>query len=101
MPDQMKLLEFQKADISLYNELATLAHHLNGQIGMVSHQVPQVHRNNTLLVVHQVPLIFMMELLGQLSQQARDLDRRVLDLKPQFNFSATVLASDDSYIWKC
>ena len=40
----------------------------------------------TLLVVHQVPLIFMMALLGQLSQQARDLDRRVLDLEATVQF---------------
>lgn len=81
-----KVIHFYVADTSLYNELATLAHHLHGQIGMVSHQAPRVHRNDTQLVVHQVPLIFMMELLGELSQQARDLDRRVQDLEATVQF---------------
>ena len=81
-----KVTHFYVADISMYNELATLAHHLNGQMGMVSHQAPRDHRDNTLLVIHQVPLIFMMEILGQLSQQARDLDRRVQDLEATVQF---------------
>ena len=81
-----KVIHFYVADISMYNEFATLAHHLNGQIGMVSHQAPRDHRDNTLLVIHQVPLIFMMEILGQLSQQARDLDRRVQDLEATVQF---------------
>ena len=41
-----KVIHFYVADISMYNELATLAHHLNGQIGMVSDQAPRVHRDH-------------------------------------------------------
>ena len=32
------VVHFYVANTALYNELATLVHHLQGQIGMVSHQ---------------------------------------------------------------
>ena len=60
-----KVIHFYVADFSLDNELDTLAQHLNEQIGMGSEQAPRFHRANTLLEVHQDPLTFKMELLGQ------------------------------------
>ena len=35
------VVHFYVANTALYNELATLVHHLQGQIGMVSHQFPE------------------------------------------------------------
>ena len=65
----------------LFMELSNLAHHLHGQITMVVPQIPLGNRGDTLVVVHQIPLVLMLELLGQLSQQVRQLERRVVDLE--------------------
>ena len=80
------VIHFYIADRALFSAMDTLANHLQNQIGMVSHQIPRTNRSETLLIIHQVPTILLMELFGQMSHQIRNLDNRVRDLEATVQF---------------
>ena len=67
------------AHLPLYQELASLADVLQGHIQMVSFDTPPEDRSQTVVVIHQVPMILMMELVPQLVQRVRTLECRIVD----------------------
>lgn len=67
------------AHTPLFESLDTLAHHLQGQISMVAPQIPRIDRSETLVVIHPIPIILILELIGQVSQQVGNLERRIMD----------------------
>jgi hypothetical protein len=63
----------------LYEELASLSDMLQGHIQMVSSDTPAAARSQTVVVIHQIPLILLTELVSQLSQRVRVLEHRLAD----------------------
>jgi hypothetical protein len=63
--------------LPLYAELASLSDMLHGHIQMVSSDTPLADRSQTLVVIRQIPLILLVELVSQLSQQVRVLEHRL------------------------
>jgi hypothetical protein len=65
--------------LPLYEELSSLSDLLQGHIQMVSSDTPMADRSQTVVVIHLVPVILLMELVSQTSQQVRTLERRMAD----------------------
>jgi hypothetical protein len=69
------------AFLPLYEELYSLSDLLQGHIQIVSNDTPVADRSQTVVVIHLIPVILLMELVSQLSQRVRVLERRMADLR--------------------